>query len=102
MSKKGLRVSPEKSGSNELSHKHSRPALPLIVLPDISPRIVTGRKTLSSVFSPIFEEATRVQLHPFPHHYTGRRCRGAARTLIDHSNTPANSGAQSFQERKAA
>jgi hypothetical protein len=32
-------------------------ALPLIVLPDISPRIVTGRKTLSSTISQIAEAA---------------------------------------------
>jgi hypothetical protein len=36
-----------------LVSRPARLALPLIVLPDISPRIVTGRKTLSSPASPI-------------------------------------------------
>jgi hypothetical protein len=35
-------------------------ALPLIVLPDISPRIVTGRNGLSSTISPITNVAEKV------------------------------------------
>ena len=55
-------------------------ALPLIVLPDISPRIETGRKTPSRMVSPIVNLAKRAltaATAPSPRHYTGRRCRQA-------------------------
>ncbi|MER8429157.1 hypothetical protein [Mesorhizobium caraganae] len=89
-----------------MSHSHWSLALPLIVLPDISPRIVTGRKTLSSMFPLNFNVATRPELLPSPRPYTGRRCwqadEGRRERLTGRSDPQANSGAQSFQERKAA
>lgn len=55
-------------------------ALPLTYLPASSPRIVTGRGTLSSTVLPIInsaEVAPGPQPVPSPRHYAGRRCRQA-------------------------
>ncbi|AZN96603.1 hypothetical protein EJ066_04480 [Mesorhizobium sp. M9A.F.Ca.ET.002.03.1.2] len=65
------------------AERHSTPseksAPPLIVLPDISPRIVTGRKTLSPKISPTpsgVERGAKLAASPFSP-FTGRRCRQA-------------------------
>ncbi|WP_292663824.1 hypothetical protein, partial [Mesorhizobium sp.] len=76
-------------------------ALPLIALPGISPRVMTGRKTPVLKLSPITnvaEKAPRLRPAPSPRHYTGRRGRRRMRGSANLDNSPVEPPVGAFLE----